>query len=186
MQRWTRIAAPPRPTRETNGGNRCVPKHWQARDRAPPATRRPRGSRRTGPSRAATDARKLLALRQPALALRLLRLLQRQRPVIQAIRGRVAFVLGARRGDQLSNPIGRIPRGPECHACFCCFGCLAAVTLAWAIFVFRTSTRRSAPLIGIARGSSTPDWLRGVRITAFPLESISILMPATMVATFWL
>src|SRR5262245_43783456 len=120
MPRWTRIAAPPRPTRETNGGNRCAPKHWQARDRAPPATRRPRGSRRTGPSRAATDARKLLALHRPALALRMLRLLQRQRPVTQAIRGRFAFVRawgsGARRGDQLFNPIGQIPRGPACHA----------------------------------------------------------------------
>src|SRR4029453_6700321 len=51
-----------------------------------------------------------------------------------------------------------------------CFGYLAAVALAWAIFAFRASTRRSAPLIGLARGSSEPDWLRGFRITAFPLR----------------
>ena len=50
------------------------------------------------------------------------------------------------------------------------FRCLAAVALASAVFVCRVFTRRFAPLIGIARGSSTPDWLRGVRITAFPLR----------------
>src|SRR5262249_13651341 len=71
------------------------------------------------------------------------------------------------------------------YGCFCCFGCLAAVALAWAIFVFSASTRRSAPLIGIARDSSEPDWLRGFRITAFPAESVSILMLDRMVATFW-
>jgi hypothetical protein len=52
------------------------------------------------------------------------------------------------------------------------FRCLAAVALASAIFVCRVFTRRFAPLVGIARASSAPDRLRGVRITASPLESI--------------
>src|SRR5450759_678708 len=92
MLRSTRTAAPPRPTRETSGGTKRGPEHLRARGQAPPARRRPPGSRRTGRSRAATDAWKPRKLRRPGPALLLRPQLRLRQPVAQAIRGRFALV----------------------------------------------------------------------------------------------